>query len=137
MMLKIRNGEFWRLLRQPMSWTVIMVAAVLLLLLAGCARNVEPPYADQTVVSAGVSAANETLDWATNNLPDTADIRLLMGQIVACRDSLQACGDTCAQGRKQQRAELSAAHAKTNMWRTIAAALAVILAGVWVSKLRK
>ncbi len=106
-------------------------------MLSGCARNTDVPHADQTIVAAGVTAANETLDWATNNLSDTADIRVLTGQIASCRDSLQACGDACDQSRAQQRAELSAAHAKTNMWRIIAGALAALLVGVGVRKFTK
>ena len=119
--------------------TIFMVAMFIFgaaLLLSGCARHTET-MPEQTIVSSGVTAANETLDWAKNNLADTSENRVLMGQIVSCRDSLSACGDACAAAREKYSAELSAAHAKTNMWRVIAAALVATLVIIGVLKLKK
>lgn len=129
---------FGKLFGRPITWIIMILGIVaLIVLLGGCARRACVPPVDRTIVSSGVAAANQTLDWAKNNLADTADVRLLTGQIASCRDSLQACGDACAASRAADAATISAARAATNMWRIITGILAVILAGVGVRKIIK
>jgi len=133
---RINWAEIKPILREIIVFIVVMFVFGAILLLSGCARNTET-MPEQTIVSSGVAAANETLDWAKNTLADTSENRVLVGQIVSCRDSLSACGDACAAAREKYNTELSAAHAKTNMWRIIAAVLVAILAIVGVLKLKK
>ena len=131
------KGEFRRIVRDLVLFVTVIMAFGCILLLFGCTRADNTPAPEQAIVSSGVAAANETLDWAANNLPDTADVRVLTGQITSCRDSLSACGDACASEREKHRAELSAARAKTNMWRVIAAVLVAMLAIIGVKKIIK
>ena len=135
--MKRNWNEIRRVVCDIVLFVGVMLMVGIILLLSGCARHGDDIMPEQTIVSSGIAAANETLNWATNNLPDTADVRVLTGQIASCRDSLSACGDACASAREKYRAELSAARTKTNMWRVIAAVFVAILAAIGVKRIIK
>lgn len=96
---------------------------LLVLLLAGCAKEVTPI---EEVTTPAIKTVEEALDYAKNNITETEDTRLLTANLEACHGALVSCEVTGKQSLRNKELELK----NRSLMIIIAAVLAFVLGRV-------
>lgn len=104
-------------------FTILLVFTVLL---SGCARKTPT----ETIIDNHIEHINQVLDYAQNNIIQTADVMLLEGELKSCQIALKDV-------RESHRLEIDSMRTKVNYWRAIAVAFFFACVGAILALMRR
>lgn len=99
---------------------------LILLLLTGCAKSTPT----ENIVDNHITHANQTLDYAYNNIEQTQDVVFLEKELESCVIGLENT-------KQSYYAEIAKCNSETSKWRIISLFLGLVIVGAVLIKVKR